>query len=207
MNKNPRNQPENTVIALIAVTGLSVVSQSGLVGELFRILDHNLIPSASAQELKIPQQQIPQREMQPRRQFNLQEMDIRSIEIKGNRAYRITEDGDRAALPDGYYKFPDSVFLTIKDGRVIDKKMIGSGENFNANNDGGWSRGMGDGGWGEWIRECPECDAMNPTGPEMQMPERPNVRDTYDGIRQPGVPEIKPSMPRPQPQPDPSPYQ
>ncbi|MDR9403610.1 MAG: hypothetical protein RI580_09235 [Halothece sp. Uz-M2-17] len=204
MNKNAKNKSENTVIALIAVTGLSVVSQSGLVGELFRVLDHNLIPSASSQELEIPQETIPKGELQPR-QFNLQEMDIRSIEIKGNQAYRITEDGDRAKLPDGYYKFPDSVFLTIKDGQIIDKKIIGSGENFNGEEN--WSRGMDDGGWGEWIRECPECDGMMTPGEEMKMPERPNVQDTYNRIRQPEVPDLKPSMPEPQPKPDPNPYQ
>jgi hypothetical protein len=59
MNRLPNNNSQKTVIALIAVTGLSVASQSGLVSQLFRVLDQNLVTSASAQELQIPRRTVP----------------------------------------------------------------------------------------------------------------------------------------------------
>jgi hypothetical protein len=195
MNQNPKKKSENTVIALIAVTGLSVASQSGLVHQLFRVLDQNLVTPASAQEWRIEQPKVPRAEFN-RQQFDLREMDIRSIQIEGDRAYLINTKGEREILPDGYYRYPDSVFLTVKDGHVIDKKVLGSGQNFHDD----------DGGWGEWNRECPECDGFGTPGQERAMPQRPNVRDRYNRIRQPQVPELKPPMPSPQPQPDPRPY-
>jgi len=209
MDKIPNNNSQNIVFALITVTGLSVASQSGLAGQLFQVLDQNLVQSASAQNIQLREQ----RQIVNPTNLRIQKLNVNSIQIEGNQAYQINSRGNRTPLQDGYYRFPSGEILTLEGGRITNRQST-------LNEDGGgswregnvWERGPDAGpfdevGWREgnvWERDTSGDEDM-----QRRLIDRsstPRVRDTFEQIR-PQVPSgnttpIEPSSPtQPQIQP------
>ncbi|MGY6530625.1 MAG: hypothetical protein ACXITR_11945 [Cyanobacterium sp.] len=180
MSKNTNNNAQNVVIALIAVTGFSVVHQSGLAGQLFQVLDQSLVQSAMAQN----------REITPSRQLNnfkVEEIKVNRIRIEGNQAYQMTESGRFTPLPDGYYKFPSGEILTLEKGQIINQRSaFDEGGSWREGNV--WERGPDAGpfreaGWRDgnvWERDTSGDDEMRR---QLENRSVPGVRETFDRVQ------------------------
>jgi len=184
MDKIPNNNnSQNIVFALIAVTGLSVASQSGLAGQLFQVLDQNLVQSASAQNIRLREQG----QIKPTN-LRVQKLNVNSIQIEGNQAYQINDRGNRTPLRDGYYRFPSGEIFTLEGGNITNiQSTRDEGGSWNEGNV--WERGPDAGpfdeaGWRDgnvWERDTSGDETM-----QRRLLERrstPGVRDTFEQIR------------------------
>ncbi|AFZ46733.1 hypothetical protein Cyast_0761 [Cyanobacterium stanieri PCC 7202] len=192
MKKPPKNNSQNVVVALIAVTGISVVGQSGLTTQLLQALDESVIRSASAQNIRGPEEG----RTTPTRDLSIQELNANFILIENNRGYQLTNEGDRTPLRDGYYRFPSGEILTIQGSRIIHHQRSMVGERQNEWEQGNtWEQGPDAGpppGWNEgevWVRDTSGDQSL-----QRQLIQRgiPGVRDTFERI-QPGTNRVPPN--------------
>lgn len=181
MSSMKTRKQSKIVVALVAVTGLTAASQTGLLNQVVRVLDSNLVPVAGAQKVPRNAERIPVNLM-------LREYDAERLTIKDGEALLRTDNGEMRPLPDGIYQFPDSAFqgdrwVTVKDGRVASCSAEMQGSVFCGDDDGG-----------PWILEMPDDD----DGGDDEAIRRPNVQDTMERVRDRDL-----ITPRPNPQPRP----
>lgn len=162
------NAKTQKVVALIATAGLTAtVAQSGLMSQLFQVLDMAFVPPAQAQSIRWrgEQQPVPA-------QFLLKEFEADRLVIKGGRALLLSDTGKQPA-PDGFYQLPDGRRIAVEEGRVQDCSAI--------------TNPLGHDCGGGWELVCdPDPEICNPRPQETLLPavpQTPKVRDTYEQIR------------------------
>ncbi|TVP60804.1 MAG: hypothetical protein EA343_16300 [Nodularia sp. (in: Bacteria)] len=166
-------QQSNTVIALIAIAGFSAAAQTGLVSQLFNVLEEGIIPSAQAQT------RLNQRPP-TRANFKLEKFDAKRIIVEGDRVSFQSETGKLQPAADGFYQLPNRQTLTVKDGRVVDHKLSSSCS-------GGQADCRPTPRWGEWLR-----DTSNDS-PRNQIRHNGNVIDTWNKIQPTNLRNVSPS--------------
>ncbi|AUC61011.1 hypothetical protein AA637_07530 [Cyanobacterium sp. HL-69] len=190
MDKIPNNNSQNIVLALVAVAGLSVAHQSGLAGQLFQVLDQNLVKSASAQNGQL----IERNGAIAPSSLQIKEIKENLIQLEGNRAYQIENGGIRKPLQDGFYRFVSGEILTVQEGLItngqVAKECIGNCDLVSQSwTEGGtWTQGPDAGPWsesgwregGNWERDASGDDQMRRLENGTSIPR---VRDSFDRIQ------------------------
>ncbi|AFZ46732.1 hypothetical protein Cyast_0760 [Cyanobacterium stanieri PCC 7202] len=200
MDKTPHHNSQNIVLALIAVTGFSVASQSGLAGQLFQMLGNNVIQSASAHTIE----SSPEVDTASLNHLKMEKINADTIKIEGTQAYQINDKGIRTPLEDGYYMFSGGDILTLERGIITNRQRAADDCMINCPFDeAGWRDG--------WLWERDTSGDDEERSNPLNQQTSPGVRDTFEQIQpRPRVPSgnstpINPSSPlNPQIQRDPN---